>query len=85
MLTAHKGKGQEFDWVFVIGLEEGVISDFRTMDQDSLTKSCASFTSWCRGHGTDSCNGPAMRSLFATTLMCQGSHLKDESGLLMAH
>ena len=30
VLTAHKGKGQEFDWVFVVGLEEGVIPDFRS-------------------------------------------------------
>lgn len=36
VLTAHKGKGQEFDWVFVIGLEEGVIPDFRTKDQEQF-------------------------------------------------
>lgn len=34
VLTAHKGKGQEFDWVFVIGLEEGVIPDFRSDGDD---------------------------------------------------
>ena len=30
MLTGHKGKGQEFDWVFVVGLEAGHIPDFRS-------------------------------------------------------
>lgn len=30
MLTGHKGKGQEFDWVFVVGLEDGHIPDFRS-------------------------------------------------------
>jgi len=30
VLTGHKGKGQEFDWVFVVGLEEGHIPDFRS-------------------------------------------------------
>lgn len=34
VLTAHRGKGQEFDWVFVIGLEEGVIPDFRSDGDD---------------------------------------------------
>ncbi|MEE9416952.1 MAG: 3'-5' exonuclease, partial [Acidimicrobiales bacterium] len=36
VLTAHKGKGQEFDWVFVIGLEDGVVPDFRTKSQEQL-------------------------------------------------
>jgi DNA helicase-2/ATP-dependent DNA helicase PcrA len=30
LLTGHKGKGQEFDWVFVLGLERGHIPDFRS-------------------------------------------------------
>lgn len=30
VLTGHKGKGQEFDWVFVVGLEDGHIPDFRS-------------------------------------------------------
>jgi DNA helicase-2/ATP-dependent DNA helicase PcrA len=30
LLTGHKGKGQEFDWVFVLGLEDGHIPDFRS-------------------------------------------------------
>lgn len=29
LLTGHVGKGQQFDWVFVVGLEEGVLPDFR--------------------------------------------------------
>jgi DNA helicase II / ATP-dependent DNA helicase PcrA len=29
VLSGHVGKGQQFDWVFVIGLEEGHIPDFR--------------------------------------------------------
>jgi DNA helicase-2/ATP-dependent DNA helicase PcrA len=29
LLTGHRGKGQEFDWVFVIGLEQGHVPDFR--------------------------------------------------------
>ena len=29
LLTGHLGKGQEFDWVVVVGLEEGHVPDFR--------------------------------------------------------
>lgn len=29
LLSAHRGKGQEFDYVFAVGLEEGHIPDFR--------------------------------------------------------
>jgi DNA helicase II / ATP-dependent DNA helicase PcrA len=29
LLTGHVGKGQQFDWVMVIGLEEGCLPDFR--------------------------------------------------------
>jgi len=32
LLNAHLGKGQEFDWVMVIGMEDGVIPDFRAAD-----------------------------------------------------
>lgn len=32
LLNGHKGKGQEFDWVVVLGLEEGQIPDFRNPD-----------------------------------------------------
>lgn len=29
LLTGHNGKGQQFDWVVVVGAEEGTIPDFR--------------------------------------------------------
>lgn len=29
VLTGHEGKGQQFDWVFVIGVEEGTIPHYR--------------------------------------------------------
>jgi len=29
LLTGHKGKGQEFDWVCVVGMEDGHVPDFR--------------------------------------------------------
>ena len=34
-LTGHAGKGQQFDWVFVIGLEDGTIPDFRARNPES--------------------------------------------------
>lgn len=34
-LTGHAGKGQQFDWVFVLGLEEGTIPDFRAKSPES--------------------------------------------------
>lgn len=34
-LTGHAGKGQQFDWVFVLGLEEGSIPDYRAKNQES--------------------------------------------------
>ncbi len=36
VLTGHEGKGQQFDWVFVLGVEEGVIPDYRARDTDAL-------------------------------------------------
>lgn len=36
LLTGHKGKGQEFDWVFVLGLEDGHIPDFRSATDNQL-------------------------------------------------
>lgn len=36
VLTGHEGKGQQFDWVFVLGVEEGVIPDYRARDSDAL-------------------------------------------------
>jgi DNA helicase II / ATP-dependent DNA helicase PcrA len=32
LLTGHIGKGQQFDWVIVVGAEEGSIPDFRATD-----------------------------------------------------
>lgn len=37
-LTGHKGKGQEFDWVFVIGLEQGHVPDFRNVTGEALAE-----------------------------------------------
>ncbi len=34
-LTGHAGKGQQFDWVFVLGLEDGTIPDFRAKSPES--------------------------------------------------
>lgn len=31
VLNAHIGKGQQFDWAIVVGLEEGHVSDFRSV------------------------------------------------------
>ena len=36
LLTGHLGKGQEFDWVVVVGLEKGHIPDFRNTQQPEL-------------------------------------------------
>ncbi|MBA4181320.1 MAG: ATP-dependent helicase [Anaerolinea sp.] len=38
LLTGHKGKGQEFDWVFVLGLEEGHVPDFRSRTKDAVAE-----------------------------------------------
>lgn len=36
LLNGHLGKGQEFDWVFVVGMEEGHIPDFRATAPEEL-------------------------------------------------
>ncbi|WP_284746013.1 UvrD-helicase domain-containing protein [Amycolatopsis sp. RTGN1] len=36
LLSAHTGKGQQFDWVFVPGFEDGHIPDFRAKASDEL-------------------------------------------------
>lgn len=36
LLNAHTGKGQQFDWVFVPGLEEGHVPDFRSTSTEKL-------------------------------------------------
>jgi DNA helicase-2/ATP-dependent DNA helicase PcrA len=38
LLTGHRGKGQEFDWVIVIGLEDGHIPDFRSTSAEQLAE-----------------------------------------------
>jgi DNA helicase-2/ATP-dependent DNA helicase PcrA len=38
LLTGHVGKGQQFDWVVVIGVEEGCIPDFRAETAAALTE-----------------------------------------------
>lgn len=36
LLTGHVGKGQQFDWVLIVGAEEGCIPDFRAKSQEAL-------------------------------------------------
>ncbi|MEO1057485.1 MAG: ATP-dependent helicase [Actinomycetota bacterium] len=36
LLTGHKGKGQEFDSVFIVGVEKGQIPDFRNEGPDDI-------------------------------------------------
>ena len=36
LLNAHTGKGQQFDWTFVIGLEEGHLPGWRNSCDDAL-------------------------------------------------
>ncbi|REK75501.1 ATP-dependent helicase [Rhodococcus erythropolis] len=36
LLTGHVGKGQQFDWVVVIGAEEGCIPDFRARTAEAV-------------------------------------------------
>ena len=38
LLNAHTGKGQQFDWVFVIGLEEGHLPGKRNSQGDALAE-----------------------------------------------
>lgn len=38
LLNAHTGKGQQFDWVFVIGLEEGHLPGKRSAEGDALAE-----------------------------------------------
>jgi DNA helicase-2/ATP-dependent DNA helicase PcrA len=38
LLTGHVGKGQQFDWVIVIGAEDGCIPDFRAKTPSELTE-----------------------------------------------
>lgn len=36
LLTGHVGKGQQFDWVLIVGAEDGCIPDFRAKSQAAL-------------------------------------------------
>jgi DNA helicase-2/ATP-dependent DNA helicase PcrA len=38
LLNAHLGKGQQFDWVVVVGSEDGVIPDFRATRPDQINE-----------------------------------------------
>lgn len=38
LLTGHVGKGQQFDWVVVVGLEDGVLPDFRATSAEAKTE-----------------------------------------------
>ena len=38
LLTGHVGKGQQFDWVLIVGLEDGVLPDFRADTPEALTE-----------------------------------------------
>lgn len=38
LLNAHTGKGQQFDWVFVVGLEEKHVPDRRNSEGDALAE-----------------------------------------------
>jgi DNA helicase-2/ATP-dependent DNA helicase PcrA len=38
LLTGHVGKGQQFDWVVVIGAEDGCIPDFRADTRATLAE-----------------------------------------------
>jgi DNA helicase-2/ATP-dependent DNA helicase PcrA len=43
LLTGHVGKGQQFDWVVVMGAEEGCIPDFRAATSDELAEEARVF------------------------------------------
>lgn len=38
LLTGHIGKGQQFDWVFVLGMEDGSIPNFNASSADELAE-----------------------------------------------
>jgi DNA helicase-2/ATP-dependent DNA helicase PcrA len=43
LLTGHIGKGQQFDWVVVVGAEEGCIPDFRSSSGQLLAEEARVF------------------------------------------
>lgn len=38
LLTGHIGKGQQFDWMIVAGLEEGTLPDWRSVDEEQVAE-----------------------------------------------
>lgn len=38
VLTGHKGKGQEFDWVVIVGLEEGQVPTWQSKTDDEIAE-----------------------------------------------
>jgi DNA helicase II / ATP-dependent DNA helicase PcrA len=38
LLTGHVGKGQQFDWVIILGAEDGCIPDFRAKTSETLAE-----------------------------------------------
>lgn len=38
VLTGHQGKGQQFDWVFIVGLEEGVVPHYKADTSDKIAE-----------------------------------------------
>lgn len=44
LLTGHVGKGQQFDWVVIIGLENGVMPDFRATSPEAMTEEARVFS-----------------------------------------
>lgn len=38
VLTGHKGKGQEFDWVVIVGLEDGQIPAWQSKTDDEIAE-----------------------------------------------
>jgi DNA helicase-2/ATP-dependent DNA helicase PcrA len=38
VLTGHKGKGQEFDWVVIVGLEEGQVPAWQSKTSDEIAE-----------------------------------------------
>ncbi len=44
LLTGHVGKGQQFDWVVIVGLEDGVMPDFRATSAEEMTEEARVFS-----------------------------------------